>query len=258
MKARTNCSLILWWYYRLTSALVLASFAFSPAIAQISNPNAPGCVSKVDPRATAFFKRAWELNNSHQYRSALEYAEMAIGRDKNFGAAYILRGIILSTLEQHKPALESMKKGMILMPQCNDYLAYNCLGDLLQEIGDDKAALATYSRGIASNNGVVLLNARACLYMKMGQPLKALADCDLAIKRKPEAEITYGTRAMLNLQMGQFAKALPDCELVVRMVPNEAASYAQLAKALKGLGRNKEAEEAVRKANAMGSTEFAF
>lgn len=236
----------------ILSSCVAALLPCTSALAQIGWLYQPGCTSKTDARATECFKHAWQLNHVSKTRESLAYCNMALARDTKYGAAYLLKGYLLSQLDRLEEAVVELNKGLALLPECPDYQVYSTLGGLQRQLGDDKAALATYSRGIAVDHGSILVVARADLYMKLKQTDKALADCDLAIRRSPNWASGYQVRARIYRQTKQYEKSLADNREWIKREPNDSPAYNDLGLTLKALGRTKEAEAAFAKSNELG------
>ncbi len=112
-------------------------------------------------------------------------------------------------------------------------LAHINLGMEFQGRGQNDAAFLEFQRGIEltartedPRNPAAYIN-RAVAWEKAGEPLKALADYDRAIRLQNDHGGAYFNRGRLRARLGRFDEALADLNRVMELVPLDALVYAE-------------------------------
>jgi len=116
------------------------------------------------------------------------------------------------------------------------------IGSLYARAGLLAEAIAQYDKWIAAHDQDVQMpearNARCWARALWGQELdKALADCNAALKSRPDAAAFLDSRGLVRLRMGDLDKSIADYDASLRLQPRSAWSlYGRgLAKVRKGL-----------------------
>jgi tetratricopeptide (TPR) repeat protein len=91
------------------------------------------------------------------------------------------------------------------------------------EDGRNWEALNTYQRLLdESPNNLFALRGKAQALMQIGEHHSALLAYDEAIRRAPEAGVTYANRGILKDRMGDYRGALEDYERALELEPEVA------------------------------------
>jgi tetratricopeptide (TPR) repeat protein/predicted aspartyl protease len=129
------------------------------------------------------------------------------------------------------------------------------LGNLYSRARAIDPAIAQYDLWIEKHSGDARLPdayaARCRIRGLMARELdKALADCNRAVKARPESGFFRDSRGLLYLRMGELDKAIADYDAVMRLQPNNpTALYGRgIAKVRKGLTAEGQADIAASKA----------
>lgn len=96
-------------------------------------------------------------------------------------------------------------------------------GNFAQAIDTFTQLLATAApTDVAKAN---LYNFRCVAYDHSGETEKAIADCNEALRLKPDLVFAYNNRAMAYLGAGQFDLAIADLDVDTRMKPDDAVAF---------------------------------
>ncbi|MGB3202724.1 MAG: tetratricopeptide repeat protein [Nodosilinea sp.] len=79
-------------------------------------------------------------------------------------------------------------------------------------------------------------NNRGLVYLKLGQPQPALADCDRAVALAPDLDQAYNNRAMCHAALGEMASALDDYERAIDLNPFNSRARINLGATLRQMG----------------------
>jgi tetratricopeptide (TPR) repeat protein/predicted aspartyl protease len=123
------------------------------------------------------------------------------------------------------------------------------IGSLYARAGRFAQAVGQYDKWIAAHDSDARVpearNARCWARALWGQELdKALADCNAALKSRPDTAAFLDSRGLVRLRMGDFDKSIADYDAALRLQPHRAWSlYGRgLARVRKGLTAAGEAD----------------
>lgn len=140
--------------------------------------------------------------------------------------AYAMRGLIYFDLQQYERATVDFKRALEIDP--NNANAYDGRGRVHFFSSKFNEALADFTKAIElnPNNSAPAYVNRSRIYMILGQPDKALADLNQAIKSDSTLADAYLTRASLYLLSQQSDKAIADFNQALQYQPDFALAYA--------------------------------
>lgn len=150
------------------------------------------------------------LTAEGKYQEALGFVSTAIALDSTLGYPYRIRSVINSQLQ-----------------------------NIEAELRDANTAFAIEPRSLEA------LNARAIANLDADQPVQAIRDFNLFVKRNPDFADAYINRSTAYLRVGEIDKAVTDAKHSVALIPNSPYGYQCLGAALKRAGQFKEAREAL-------------
>ncbi len=150
------------------------------------------------------------LTADGKYQEALGFVSTAIALDSTLGYPYRIRSVINSQLQ-----------------------------NIEAELRDANIAFAIEPRSLEA------LNARAIANLDADQPVQAIRDFNLFVKRNPDFADAYINRSTAYLRVGEIDKAVTDAKHSVALIPNSPYGYQCLGAALKRAGQFKEAREAL-------------
>ena len=146
-----------------------------------------------------------------QYQSALDSADRAIARRRNFDAAYNNRGNALNRLGRHTDALSAFKTALAITP--GDSEIYVNIGNVLRDLGQAPAALESIDRAIALNPGIVGAHYnRGNVLQDLGRHAEALESYDKALAINANHVDSHWNRSVCNLRLGNFEAGWPEYE----------------------------------------------
>lgn len=150
------------------------------------------------------------LMSNGQYKDALNYVSTSIALDSSIGYSYRIRSVINGHLQKFDLQLQDAN------------IAFNI---------EPRSAQALNSRAIAN--------------LEADQPVQAIRDFDLLIKRKPDFADAYINRSTAYLRIGEFERAIKDAKQAVLLVPTSPYGYQCLGAASRRGGKLNEAREAL-------------
>ena len=115
-----------------------------------------------------------------------------------------------------------------------------------REDGDVQMAINFYSLAIRSGdlsdeNLAVALNNRCVAYSEIGELHRALSDCDVAIRNRPDYANAYRNRGYVYELRGDYRRAIDNASRAIRLNPEMAAAYFNRGVALGKLSRTRKA-----------------
>ncbi|MBN1572013.1 MAG: tetratricopeptide repeat protein [Deltaproteobacteria bacterium] len=170
----------------------------------------------------SIWDKAQEMMDDGKYAEAVSLYSLAIeGNPTNpdIYDAYFSRGVALSYLKKYDSALEDYTKAIELKPDFKE---------------------AYLERGL--------------LQLALKKLDEAIADLDMVTKLDSKSYVAYANRAIARFIKGDGVKALSDIEKSIEINPNCAGCHYSHYKILWSLGRDKEAEEAFKKAHSLDPT----
>ncbi len=132
-------------------------------------------------------------------------------------------GIPFGTISSADRAVPAMN---FLFTELSDYIVYINRGSAYLSKGDPERALADFDHAIKLRPGPVFgyVN-RAAAYFAKKDYDHALADLDHAIKVRPDFALLYGKRASIYYQKGDYPRALADFNQAIKLQPDSGFFY---------------------------------
>ena len=190
-----------------------------------------GCSAVLSERFGTGHQRAVDLTVRGRAHTALgqlvdaitDYSE-AIRADPAYGLAYYSRGIAHFNKSEFEPAIADYTQALQFMP--NDIITLQNRGHAYQAKQDFDHAIADYSAAIkVEPRFAFAYNDRCYARAIEGRELQlAVADCNEALRLKPNDIHILDSRALTYLKLADFEKAVSDYTAIVQTNPRHAAS----------------------------------
>ena len=199
----------------------------------------------VPPRAETKLQNAFAFKKAGKYESALTALEEALAIEPNIMDAWLLKGIIYTTLGQCNESLKCYDK-MIEMNPCSSVGLQLKGATLTMQNSHEKAAECFAKAVEIEPNNTDLRLTLASSFLKQKRFEEALRCYQEVLNHQPEnPQIHYDIGIMLG-NMGNYEKALGSFEEALKRKPD--FSDAMLAKGLIAkIGRKEEAKECANK-----------
>lgn len=140
-------------------------------------------------------RRARELGERGEFKSAILLCDKAINSDSRSASAYEYRGWCHEQTGNHQQALRDYSAALALEP-ARATVFENC-GHTYQELGEHQNAIRQFDRAIKLNpDNAVAFAGRALSYQKLGQHRKALDDFDQSLRIDPKYGPAYKGREL--------------------------------------------------------------
>ena len=172
---------------------------------------------------------AWYNNvaQGNEFRALGRYEEAAMAYQQAIKLnpkkvnAYILLGFTFNELQQHEQAIETCQRAIEINPEKAD--SYVFLGYIYDSQKKHKKAIAAFKKAIKLNpqEGLdvgehnKIRSQISNIYLKNGQPKKALKELNQASKLNPENDWTYYIRAIAYLKLNQTEPAKADLQQAI-------------------------------------------
>jgi len=162
----------------------------------------------------------------HKPEAAVTALDRAIAIDPRNALAFYNRGFAYFSLKAYDKAIADYGKAIEINPQMG--LAYNNLGLTKAIAGDDlTGALADNDRAVK----LLPLNLEVCdtrgfIYLKMGEPAKALAAYNAALDIDPNRALSLYGRGLAKIRMGDVAAGRGDQAAAATINPEVADDFA--------------------------------
>ncbi|MBS1995295.1 MAG: tetratricopeptide repeat protein [Cyanobacteria bacterium SZAS LIN-2] len=187
--------------------------------------------------AATYCTRGGILLGKHNFRGALQLFELSVKADPTYAMAQQLLGATLAELDRKEEAIDHLREGLKLEPNCTNETIYLELGHALVLTGKPKEAIEVFSKGITHcKKSSELLCERGLLYAHLNQPEKGLQDATRAVEITPNTHF-YHQRAIIYKQLHDYNKALKDYTTILQMEPNSTTAYSERAQVYKALGK---------------------
>jgi tetratricopeptide (TPR) repeat protein len=196
---------------------------------------------ELDPAyPTAYGARALANERYGNSAAALRDFDAAVRLSPRDAGALRNRGALYAKLGQHDRAIQDFDTVVAVAP--NDPIAFFDRG--YAHFGKRQYGLAVidYGTAIALDPmlGPAYLNRCLALTVQGHELVKALADCDQALKLLPVSIVARETRGFIFLKLGDPAIAQAEYEAALRLDPNRALALYGLGLAKRRLGRHTE------------------
>ncbi|TAL04548.1 MAG: glycosyltransferase family 41 protein [Rhodospirillaceae bacterium] len=155
-------------------------------------------------------------------------------------AAFLNRGLALSTLGRHGESLAEYDRAIALQP---DYAeVFNVRGNSLKELNRADDALASYDRAIALNPDYAeAFNNRGTLLSRLKRHDEALSDFDRAILLRPEFPEAFNNRGNVLRNLKKSDESILSFDHAIGLKPNYVAALKNRITALSDQNRFEEA-----------------
>ncbi len=224
-------------------------------------------VETENPEAYDAFLQGWDhyrRGTPEDFAKSIPYFKQAIQTDPDYGRAHAALAAVywnsiwngwerILGLSQTQAVVlsqrylqEAKKRPSALMYQVSSELA------AAKRPKPDKALAKAESAIAMDANDPAGYLAMANALIKAGKPAEAAENVQIAMRLDPHYPASYLTRlAEAQFAMGQFPDAAATLERAANRNPNDDWTFVYLASAYGHLGREQEAKEAVKKANAL-------
>jgi tetratricopeptide (TPR) repeat protein len=186
--------------------LIAAACAFILLVA--AGGAAYAYISSAPSRAERQFQTGMLLMGPGTYPDAIARFDQAINITPDAANYYLERGLAHQALLQTDAAVADLQKALDLDP--NLAPAYNALGAIYRERGDNKRALDNLSKSIQLGATVDGYYQRGQIYEALGEHQKAIGDYDQSIAVERNAPYVYRARALAKHNVGDLAGAESD------------------------------------------------
>jgi tetratricopeptide (TPR) repeat protein len=191
------------------------------------------------------------LERLKRYDEALAACDRALAIDPNFANTWNTKGAAFIGLKLYQEAIAALGRALALNP--NDAGAWSNRGIALRNLGRTDEALAAYDRALAidpsfaagwSNKGNAL--------NRLKRFNEALAACDRALALNPNRAGALANKGMALTYLKRYHEAVAVFEKQATVGTLDGEDWRNKAISLRALGRTAEAEEAERRAKALG------
>ena len=125
--------------------------------------------------------KLWKNGKYSDPELALKYANLASGKDPNFGRAYYTKGFAYYNLNKYDLSIENFTKAIALEPEIAE--SYNGRGWVYGTIDEYQKALQDFSKAIELDNKYALAyNNRGYTYLHLKDNVSACKDYKTACK----------------------------------------------------------------------------
>jgi tetratricopeptide (TPR) repeat protein len=180
---------------------------------------------KLSPsNAGPFIARGDAFSNKNQYDRAIQDYDQAIKLNPNHPGTFVGRGNAFSAKGQFDRAIQDFDQAIKLQP--DNYRAFYNRGLFYVGRGQFDRAIQDYDQAIKLNPGnAPAFNSRCWARAIKGQQLEAaLADCNEALRLKPNDSATLDSRGFTYLKLKLNSAAISDYDAALKITPDRAAS----------------------------------
>ncbi|MCO5590944.1 hypothetical protein L7F22_044920 [Adiantum nelumboides] len=137
---------------------------------------------------------------------------------------------------ERRPSHALQTKGRDCNDAHHEALEERLKGNECYKMGNIAAAIDCYSKSLALDQTVAATYTNPALcHLKLKAPIKAKADCTLAIQLEPKNSKAYFRRAMARKEVKDIKGALEDLKMFLSLCPNDKSVHS-LIKELEGQG----------------------
>jgi protein O-mannosyl-transferase len=204
-------------------------------------------------------RRRIETGSPHPSTSFYPSLALRIAMTGAFSVVIVFAVVTRYRLEAYGDVITIWRDAVACQPE-NVRATIN-LGCVLQDAGRYQEAIKQFERAISidpARPDVGLAHRSLGLtWALLGQPDKAIAHLQLAMRLRPDVAKDHGALGSLLLDVHRFPDAVQELELAVRQQPADVLALANLASAYANLGRGSEAVAAAQKARALAAQQGA-
>ena len=201
-------------------------------------------------------RRGDALYMGKKYADALAAYQMATMLNDHLAVAYVGMAKIYCHLQQYNKALDVCEKALRIDPHLA--LAHCGKGHALKKSTHGpprphQEALSAYKRALELDPQLAeAYNGRGDIYHHQGHHTKALDAYDRALELDGYLVSAHIGRGKVLHHFQNYFAALDACELALSIDSEEAKAYAEKGKILEKLGKSLDAQQAYKKARALG------
>jgi tetratricopeptide (TPR) repeat protein/predicted aspartyl protease len=223
---------------------------FEPAIADLTR------ACELDPNEPSYFyQRALAHSGNRQPELAMADFDQALKLNPDDLLAHVARAELLLQSRNNSAAIADLDAADRIAPK--EAAVRLHVAELYLRTGQYAAAVADFThwidaRGRDDVQMPEALNGRCWTRGLWGQELDAaLADCDAAVKSRPDAAAFFDSRGLVHLRRGEYDRAIADYDHAIRLRPQEASSYYARGVAKLRKGRTAEGQADIAAATAL-------
>jgi tetratricopeptide (TPR) repeat protein len=177
--------------------------------------------------AEAFAERAKAHADQHRTDQALADANQAVRLAGQNPEMLYNRANVKHLLGLDDGALEDCSAALRLRPKMAE--CFNLLGVIHYQRKQDDLALKELTRAIELDPGSGGYSNRSTVYQRIGEFDKAIADCNVVLRRQPDYVWGHCNRGQAYKGKGQYDLALADYLEALRLDPNYPFAHAAIA-----------------------------
>lgn len=168
-------------------------------------------------------------SNQGNTQSAIAAANVAIASNSNDANAYLHRAAAFYKQGDKQKSLQDLNQVTRINPRSS--LAWTFQGGVLQELGRNEEAVASYDRAIQANNEWGKVSpadaylSRGVLRSDKGDYQGAIADLEQVIRLNPKNAVAYAVMGLTHQRQGKHQAAIADFNQAARIEPNNAIAY---------------------------------
>ncbi len=207
-------------------------------MAKAGQPRPPARI--VGQQAKALYDRAIEAYKSSQFESALGFASAAIANDRQYGAAWNLKGVLLNNLNRPREALGVLEESVRLLP--NSAAPHVNMAKSLLALGQLERCIQVAVQGLKidpTNIEAALFVARA--RDRMGEHAASLAVVDRVLAAAPRSVDAQVMKGRLLLALGRPEDSLRALEAAIEVATDDDGLKLERASVLMRLNRPEDA-----------------
>lgn len=191
--------------------------------------------------STAYASRCHVFVLKNDLDGAMSDCNRAVALDAKSSINYIARCSVLTASRNFADALKDCARAEQLDP--NSVSVYSARGTLYTRMKDLTNAIAAYDRGLQIDSANAdLLNGRCYANATLGgNTIRALADCNEAIRIAPENGFFFDSRCEVFTRLQRPEEALADCNRAVRLGPSLPHPYVRRGIIEEGKGEREQA-----------------
>ncbi len=208
--------------------------------------------TKVDPRSFDAWGNLGALYGGvGRWQDALTACDRALALDEKQAWVWTNKGAILNDLGRYQEALVAYDRALALDPNYRD--AWSNKGAILNDLGRYQEAIAALDRALAldPNDALAWYN-KGNAFNDLKRHQEALASFDRALALDPNYRNAWYNKGTALWELKRYADAVAACDKALSIDPKFRIAWTNKAIMLRALGRTKEAEEAERRAKALG------
>jgi|TARA_Y100000294_G_scaffold178106_1_gene207566 Tfp pilus assembly protein PilF len=177
----------------------------------------------------------------------IEVYQKAIKVQPNYAKAYNNLGNVFKEIGEQKKAKNFYEKAINIQPNyANTH--YN-LGLILRELGENKKAITSYQKAIEINpDHTSSYNNLGNLFKELGEYKRAINCYQKSIQIKPDYADTHYNFGLVFQAFGEFQKAVASYQKAIDINPDHTSAYNNLGIVLRELGEDQKAINSYQKA----------